>query len=184
MTRIAITAGSTAGSKRRAATEYGPRVIEDKLPTKYVGDKGEEVLEVTFSYDDLPTYGLDEAIYRIPANARIKEATLTVITAFAGGTSYDIGLYQEDGTVIDADGIDAAIALAAINTAGNRVRSDGALVSSFTVDATSVSTTEPPAYTAPTIGAAAGQIVVAATGTFTAGKARLRVVYESSFDRA
>lgn len=167
MTRIAITAGSTAGSKRRAATNYGTRDIEDKLPTKYVGNRGEEILEVTFSYDDLPTYGLDEAIYRIPANARVKEATLEVITAFAGGTSYDIGLYQEDGTVIDADGIDAAILLAAIAADHATVLCDGALVNALTG-----------------IGAAAGQIVVAATGTFTAGKARLRVVYEPEFDRA
>lgn len=167
MARVSITTGSTAGSLRRAATHYGPREIEDVLPAKYVGNRGEEIQEITFSYDDLPTNGEDEAILRIPANSRIKEATLTVITAFAGGTSYNIGLNQPDGTVIDADGIDAAVASAAIDAVGETVACDGALV----------------ANTAG-IGAADGQVVVAATGTFTAGKARLRVVYEPLFDRA
>lgn len=167
MTRIAITAGSTAGSKRRAATNYGTRDIEDVLPSKYIQDHGEEVLEYTFSYDDLPTYGKDAAILKIPANARIKSATLTVITAFAGGTSYNLGLYDEDGNVIDADGIDAGVLTAAIDAVGETVACDGALV----------------ANTAG-IGTTAGQLVVAATGTYTAGKARLRVVYEPLLDRA
>jgi len=167
MTRVAITAGSTAGSKRRAATHYGPRDIEDKLGSKHTVKQGEEVLEVVYSYDDLPTYGDDQANFRIPANSRIKEATLRVITAFAGGTSYNIGLYQSDGTVIDADGIDAAVATAAIDAVGETVACDGALV----------------ANTAG-IGTAAGQVVIAATGTYTAGKAVLKVVYEPLYDRA
>lgn len=167
MSRVSITAGSTAGSKRRAATHYGPRAIEDKLGSKYQRDHGEEVLEITFSYDDLPTTGDDQAIYRIPANARIKEATLRVITAFAGGTSYNIGLSESDGTVIDADGIDAAVATAALDAVGETVACDGALV----------------ANTAG-IGTAAGQVTVAATGTYTAGKAVLKVVYEPLYDRA
>lgn len=167
MTRVAITAGSTAGSKRRAASHYGTRGVEDKLPTKYENDEGYEVMEIFFSYDDLPTYGLDAAILSLPANSRIRRATLTTITAFAGGTSYNIGLYQSDGTVIDADGIDAAVATAAINAEGESVVCDGALVNNTAG-----------------IGAAAGQVVFAATGTFTAGKARLTVVYEPLFDRA
>jgi hypothetical protein len=166
-TRISITSGASAGSKRRAATHYGTREIEDKLPTKYVGERGEEILEFTFSYDDLPAFGQDEAIYRIPANSRIKEATLTVITAFAGGTSYDIGLEEPDGTDIDVAGIDDDILLAAINAVGETVVCDGALVGNTAG-----------------IGTADGQVTMTATGTFTAGKARLRIVYEPLFDRA
>lgn len=166
MTRISITAGATAGSKRRAATHYGPRGIEDVIGAKYEDKHGNQVYEYTFSYDDLPTNGEDEAILRIPANARIKEATFTVITAFAGGTSYNFGLNQPDGTVIDADGIDAAVLLAAIDAVGETVACDGALV----------------ANTAG-IGTAEGQLVVAATGSFTAGKGRLRVVFEPLYDR-
>ena len=167
MTRVSITTGASAGSKRRAATHYGTREIEDVLPSKYKTHGGEDVLEYTFSFDDLPTNGQDEAILRIPANARIKEATLTVITAFAGGTSYDIGLDQPDGTVIDVDGIDAAVATAAIDAVGETVIMNGALVGG-TVG----------------IGANAGQLTVVATGTYTAGKARIRLVVEQLLDRA
>jgi hypothetical protein len=167
MTRVSITAGATAGSKRRAATHYGPREIEDVIGSKYQRDHNEEVLEIAFSYDDLPTNGLDEAIHRIPANAHIKEATLRVITAFAGGTSYNIGLNQPDGTVIDADGIDAAVLTAAIDAVGETVLCDGALVNNTAG-----------------IGTAEGQVVIAATGTYTAGKAVLKVVYTPLYDRA
>lgn len=184
MTRISIVAGATAGSKRRAATHYGTRDIENVLPSEYMNHEGQTTQHLVFNFDDLPTNGLDEAILRIPANARIKSATLRVITAFAGGTSYNIGLNQPDGTVVDADGIDAGILLAAIDAVGETVICDGALVENFTIDATSVSTTEPPLYTAPTIGANAAQVVVVATGTFTAGKAVLDVVYEALVDRA
>ncbi len=167
MTRITITAGATAGNKRRAATHYGAREIEDLLPSKYAGALGAQTLAYTFSFDDLPVAGLDEAILRIPARGRIKRATLRIITAFAGGTSYNFGLEQEDGTVIDADGIDAAVALTAIDGIGDVVLCDGALVASLVG-----------------IGANAGQLVVAATGTFTAGKAILEIEYDEFLDRA
>ena len=167
MTRIHITTGASTTGTRRASTHYGTRDIEDKLPSKYAGSNGKEVQNYTFSFDDLPVEGLDEAILRIPANARISRATLRVITGFAGGTSYNFGLYQEDGTVIDADGIDAAVATAAINVAGDVVLCDGALVGSLVG-----------------IGAAAGSLRVSATGTFTAGKAQLEIEYDLFTDRA
>lgn len=150
-----------------ARTHFGPRVVEDKLPSVYEGSAGEEVLEVVFSYDDLPSASLDNANLSIPANAWIKDATLRVVTAFAGGTSYNIGLSQPDGTVIDADGIDAAVATAAIDAVGETVVCDGALVGNTAG-----------------IGTAAGVVTAAATGTFTAGKAILRVTYERLDDRA
>ena len=48
----------------------------------------------------------------IPANSIITSAQVVVKTAFtsAGATTLSIGLAQDDGTVIDADGIDATIA--------------------------------------------------------------------------
>ena len=163
MTRIKL-AGSGGV---HAASHYGLREIEDVLPSRYPGANGQEILNYTFSYDDLPVNGLDEAILNIPANARIVRATLRVITAFAGGTSYNLGLYERDGTVIDADGIDAAVALTAIDAIGDVVLCDGALVGLL------VGT-----------GSEAGQLLVAATGTFTAGKAQLEIVYEKFTDRA
>lgn len=166
-TRISITTGASGGGTRRAATHYGTREIEDKLPSRYAGSQAKQVQTITFSYDDLPVAGEDQAILRIPARARIVTATLRVHTAFTGGTSYNIGLKEADGTVIDVDGIDAAIALTAIDAIGDVVNCDGALVGLLVG-----------------IGAAAGVVEVAATGTFTAGKATLEVEYEELLDRA
>ncbi len=64
----------------------------------------------------------------IPAGAVIMEAFFEVDTAFAGATAVlDIGTKQADGTTIDDDGIDAAIAVAAL-TANSVTVSDGALI--------------------------------------------------------
>jgi len=164
--RISITVGASGGNKRRAATHYGTREIEDTLPSKYASSQGSVTMVHTFSFDDLPVAGEDEANLRIPGNARIIKATLRVLTAFAGGTSYNLGLSESDGTVIDADGIDAAVALTAIDAVGETVLCNGALVNNLVG-----------------IGTAAGQLVVAATGTFTAGKAVLEIQYEELLSR-
>lgn len=164
MTRIKL-AGSGGV---HAASHYGPRGIEDVLPSRYSGVNGIEILNYTFSFDDLPVNGLDEAILNIPANARITNVRLRVIEAFAGGTSYLIGLKQRDGTTIDLDGISGpALVLTEMDAIGDNVACTGALVGLLVG-----------------IGAAAGQVVVAATGTYTAGKAQLEVEYELFTDRA
>lgn len=95
----------------------------------------------------------------IPAGSFITNSYLVVKEAAAGGTSINIGLYEVDGTVIDADGIDAAI-LTAEMAANEAVVNDGALVGGTA-----------------TVGAANAYLFVAATGTFTAGKAKLVVEY-------
>lgn len=164
-TRISIT---PLGGSRRAASHYGTREIEDKLPSKHAGSQGTQKLTLTFSYDDLPVVGLDEAIQRIPANSRIKSATVRVITPLAGTSpTVTIGITEPDGSVIDADGIDVAIALANLNAVGETVVCNGALVGNTAG-----------------IGAAAGQIVVTTGGTVTAGKFTLDVEYEELFARA
>lgn len=132
-----------------------------------VGPKNYMVVDI--NYDDLPTFttdldnsGTNEAFSDqdayIPAGSYITEASLIVETAFAGGTSYNIGLYNQAGAAIDADGIDAAVATAAL-AANLAVACDGALVGG-----TALVTAD--AY-----------LVVAATGTFTAGKAKLVIEY-------
>ncbi len=151
----------------RAATSYGPHEIDDKNASHYQNSAGQEVMTVTFSFDDLPVDSTDSIHQSIPANSYIDRATLRVITAFAGGTSYNIGLTESDGTAIDADGIDAAIALTAIDAIGETVLCNGALVQGLAG-----------------IGTAAGQIDIVATGTFTAGKASLEIVYQPLTDRA
>ena len=66
----------------------------------------------------------------IPAGAVVKDAYLVVDTAFtsAGAAVLDLGLKQADGTNIDDDGIDAAIALTAIDADDDVIGCDGALV--------------------------------------------------------
>jgi hypothetical protein len=65
----------------------------------------------------------------IPSGAIILKATTVVTTAGTSGGSavLDIGTYQADGTITDDDGIDAAIAVAAL-TDGAVVDNDGAVV--------------------------------------------------------
>jgi len=150
---------------------YGPRQVASEIQgaagkVRTSGNVKELVID--FSYDQLPAASSNNALNQvIPAKSLILEAQVEVLTAFAGGTSYDIGTEQTDGTDIDTDGIANDILLASLNAAGKRVLLDpnntdslsGALigkVSSTTLDS---------------------QIIVIATGTFTAGKARLTIRY-------
>lgn len=136
-------------------------------PTAGVGPVRYMVCDL--NYDDLPTYttdlnndgtnnGFSDQDAYIPAGSYITRAILIVETAFASGTSYDIGLYNQAGTAIDADGIDDDILTAAL-AANQAVDCDGQLVATqdlVTSDA---------------------YLVVAATGTFTAGKGKLVIEY-------
>lgn len=63
----------------------------------------------------------------IPSGAIITKAWFVVDTAFTSGGSatLSIGLYQQDGTVIDADGLDATVAVATL-VADAVVDGDGA----------------------------------------------------------
>ncbi len=166
MTRIKL-AGGTGGTSH-AATHYGTRGIDDIHGSKYAGSNGVNILSYVFSYDDLPVATLDEAQQVIPANSFIESATLRVLTAIDGTTpTLTIGLVEKDGTTIDADGIDAAIAESAIDAIGETVLCDGALVAKL------VGT-----------GAEAGQLVVTTGGTVTAGKFSLEIVYRELQSRA
>lgn len=64
----------------------------------------------------------------IPAGSVITSATLVMTTAATSGgaATLQIGTYNAAGTAIDADGIDAAIALTVIDADGDVVRCDGA----------------------------------------------------------
>ena len=79
----------------------------------------------------------------IPAGSVIVRAYLYVTEAFAGATAtLDIGLKQDDGTNTDDDGIDAAIAVTALDAVGDVILCDGALVAQETGDLTGVRFTE------------------------------------------
>lgn len=106
-------------------------------------------------------YGGDVAI---PANASIVGGHLTMGEAAAGGTSIAVGLFQEDGTAIDADGLITAVAGVTANmAAGDRINLDGAFA------ATTAGTNG--------IGAANGYVAFTTVGTFTAGRGQLVIQY-------
>ena len=168
MTRIKLATGASAGSGAHAATHYGRREVEDVLGSKYAGTNGLNVFNYVFSYDNLPVATLDEAQQRIPANSFIVSATLRVLTPIDGTTpTLTIGLVEKDGTTIDADGIDAAIAESALDAIGETVLCDGALVAKLVG-----------------IGTEDGQLVVTTGGTVTAGKFSLEIIYRQLEARA
>ena len=165
--------GNRVSMNSYARTHFGTREVEDILPSTYEGYGPVKVKEVVFSYDNLPAASDDGANLLIPANAIITKARLRVLTAFAGGTSYDIGLQETDGTEIDDDGLFPAadVLLADIDAAGDVIEGSGALV---------VGEDGTPGTTVGT----AGNIVVTENGTFTAGKAVIEVYYVVNHDRA
>jgi len=137
---------------------YNVRETEKKAPSRPVtaGEVKEHVVE--FAYDSLPSASeLDNLVTSIPANSFLLSSHLYVSEAWVGGTSLTIGLSEADGTAIDADGIDAAVATATL-TAGAWIVNDGALVES-------------------SVGSEAGQVVATVSGTYTAGAAKLVVRY-------
>ena len=98
----------------------------------------------------------------IPAGSYITSASLIVTTAFTSGGSatLTIGTYTQAGAAVDADGIDAAIALAAIG-ADKAVACDGAAVGG----------------TATVGGADVYGEAIYGTAAFTAGEAKLVIEY-------
>lgn len=97
----------------------------------------------------------------IPAGSYIKSASLLVETAFTSGgaATLTIGLQEADGSAIDADGIDAAVAKAAL-AANLAVACDGALVGGTAL-------VQADAYIS----------MIYGTAVFTAGKGKLVIEY-------
>lgn len=123
-------------------------------------------IQAWISWDALEAFGTVTILDRkfqcaIPAGSIITTSNFVTTTAFTGaGATLDIGLIKADGsTAIDADGIDATIALTAIDTVGETVTNDGALVAG-------VALTDD-GYLTCTVG----------TANFTAGKGLLSVNY-------
>jgi hypothetical protein len=121
-------------------------------------------IAVDFNFATAITAAADGHEAYIPAGSYIVGAYLIVTTAAtsAGTATLTIGLAQKDGTVIDADGIDATIALAALG-ATKVVRCDGAL----SAGTASVGSANAYVYTTPTT----------STDAFTAGRGKLVIQY-------
>ena len=144
-----------------AASHYGPRSIEDTLPSKYVQQQGDKVQVVPFTFDSLPQANEnDDAILIVPANSYVVSATLTTIVASAGGTSYALGLVGVDGTGGDADGLDTAAVGASIGLV--EILNGAQIATTVALDTV---------------------VEVVATGTFTAGEYVLEVVYRTLDNR-
>lgn len=121
-------------------------------------------LVLDFDFATAITAAADAHEAFIPAGSYITNAYVIVTTAAtsSGTATLTIGLAQKDGTVIDADGIDATVALAALGAA-KVVRCDGALAGGTA----SVGSANAYVYTTPTSGGDA----------FTAGRGKLVIEY-------
>ena len=106
---------------------------------------------------------IDPLAPQLPAGSIIVNADLVITSPFTSGGSatLTIGTYNAAGTAIDADGIDAAIAVTAIDADGDVVQCDGAQVSGLV-----------------TVGGAAAYVGWNwGTAAFTGGAAKLIVEY-------
>lgn len=134
---------------------YGPQKVNEKGGGQASSSGKTKELVWKFDYNDLPAENAGSGLeIQVPAGAQITGAYIRALEDFAGGTSYDIGLNEPDGTEVDANGLFAAVTLADVNAGAVGA---GALIGKEV--------------------SVAGELVVAATGTFTAGKAELVVTY-------
>jgi len=104
------------------------------------------IYRAVVDWDDLNAFGtftLLSDTSALPNGARIEEADFYVEDAFTSGgaATLDLGFYDQDRvTAIDADGIDAAIAVASL-TAGATISCDGALIDTTLTNAGLLSAT-------------------------------------------
>ena len=150
---------NTAG--RGVLAHYGPRSTDEHYGGEAAGGGKLKHAVFKFSYDNLPVNNDDGLTYTIPQGVMIKNVYVKATTDFASGTSYDIGLEEADGTVIDLDGLFDALTLAEINV-GDDALSHGGTNSGVLLN---LETTAP------------AQLIVVETGTFTAGEAELVIEY-------
>jgi len=136
---------------------YGPKLMNEKFGGITTTGGAVKQAEWVFSYDDLPVNGTGDMEALIPAGSYINKAWIEVVTAMAGTSgTLTVGLEEPDGTIIDVDGIDVAVAQAAL-VANAWIDCNGALVDSgIGVDA---------------------QLLVSTGGTVTAGEFRVVVEY-------
>ena len=93
----------------------------------------------------------------LPAGHLLVEAKLVTMTPFQGsGATLTLGLAEQNGTTVDADGIDATIALTAIDAVGETVTCDGQLIGTILAKNSALT-------------------VTVGTASYTAGKAKLLV---------
>lgn len=143
------------GLKVKFGLDEAKKAKEGMIPSANGTDKTIEAdivgVDLTSSSAVLNGGGVPSVI--LPAGALIRRATLIPSVAFTSGGSatLNIGLNKvSDDTALDADGIDATIALTAIDAVGEQVACDGALVGgvALTADAYLVADYDTAAFTA------------------------------------
>lgn len=154
---------------RNVFNHYGPRSTNLKFGSQVNSLDQVKQAVWTFDWDDLPVSSADnKMIQRIPLGSYVIEAYFQVITAFAGGTSYDIDIVETDGTAIGSGEdklwdllavaeIDATEVIAALKSSSHGGSNSGNAVMAVTD--------------------AIGQLQVVDTGGFTAGRARIIIEY-------
>jgi len=144
---------------------YGPRTTNNRFGGKLPGDGAIKQLEYVFSYDDLPVASTSEMEHLMGDNALIVDAYIESIETFVGGTSYDIDVVDTAGGAIGTgeDKLWDALITADLAAGERSVSSTHGGTNSG--NALNVQLTEP------------AQLQVVATGTFTAGKARIVIDY-------
>lgn len=134
--------GNWANTSDTVRKQYNERVVDEKFGGQVTTSGRTKQVSWKFSYDDLPVNGPGKMEAFVPKGAFITNAWINVLTAMTGTVgTLTIGLEEADGTVIDVDGIDVAVAQAAlvlntwiicdgalVNTAGNLITGDGQLL--------------------------------------------------------
>lgn len=75
--------------------------------------------EYVFDVATGPATGTDDSIHTIPSGAVIEACDIYVVTTLAGGSEFDLGLSEPDGSVIDADGLDDGVTATTGYVSGN-----------------------------------------------------------------
>lgn len=152
-------------SSGSARNHYGPKLIGEA--EQFGGEVSTGGLHKQgiweFDYDNLPVNGAGSMEMYIPAGAHVMNAQIEVVSAMTGTSgTLTVGLEEGDGTLIDVDGIDAAVAQAAL-VDNAVIECDGALVGTqIDVD---------------------GQLLVTTGGTVTGGRFRVIIEYrQGDFD--
>ncbi len=155
---------------RNTQMHYGVRATNEKFGSQVPSMSRLKTAVWTFPYSDLPVSDANNKIFqRNPSGTYVTRATFQVITAFAGGTSYDIDLVETDASAIGTgeDKLWDALALASIDATE-------AILELNAFNATSGSNSGDAIMA---VTDAVGQLQVVETGTFTAGRATIQLDY-------
>lgn len=143
---------------------FGRRTVDEKHPTTVPSSGRERELVIPLNYGqplDGTTTSKQTMNQFIPAYSQIVEAKIFIETAYLTGTALEIGTYEADGSVIDANGLFNTTELAVANLTAN-TWINGAAGEQLGAS----------------VGAADAYIGVVESGSaFTAGQGKLIVVY-------